>query len=76
MSTLYLIALAAVCVAILGALIEAVLSVSGSKAWPARRPILTLATTIDRRGQNLPFVGEDRRRESQQAIDQPQRRSA
>lgn len=76
LSTLYLIALGAVCVAILGALIEAVLSVSGPKAWPARRPVLTLASSVDRRVHELQFVGEDRRRGSEPSVPKQQRLSA
>ena len=76
LSTLYLIALGAVCVAILGALIEAVLSVSGPKAWPARRPILTLASSVDRRVREVPFVGADRRGSAEPSVSEQQRLSA
>lgn len=76
MSTLYLLALAAVGVAILGSLIEAVLSVSRPRAWPARRPILMLAAPVDRRVRDLPFVGADRRRQVESEHTETQRRIA
>ncbi len=76
MSTIYLIALAAVFVAILGALIEAVLSVSRPQAWPARRTILTLAPSDDRRVRDLPYAGQERRRNAEHSIAEPQRLSA
>lgn len=67
MSTLYLVALGAVAVAILAALIDAVLSVSRKSAWPTRMPIMMLVATHDRRSVNHPFAGPDRRKSGEQA---------
>ena len=62
MSFIYLVALIAVSVALFGVLAEAVWSVSRKRTWghPVRE--LTLVNTVERRTQNLPFVGRDRRR--------------
>ena len=62
MSLVYLVALIAVSMALLGALVEAVGSVSRKPAWCQPRPALSPASQIDRRTQRLPFVGVDRRR--------------
>ena len=61
MSTLYLIALGAVTVALLGALIDAVMAVSRPTNWTVRRPLLMVAKTPEHRTQELPVVGRDRR---------------
>lgn len=61
MSTLYLLSLGAVCVAILAAVLEAVLSVSSKPKWAEHRHALTLVVSEDRRKQQLPYVGAERR---------------
>jgi hypothetical protein len=76
LSTLYLIALGAVSVAILGALVDAVLSVSRPKNWTVRRTILTAVDTTDRRVQDLPIVGRDRRQGPDTQAGEPDRKSA
>ncbi len=74
MSTLYLIALGAVGVAIFATLIDAVLSVSRKQTWPTRSPILMLVATPERRKGNQPFVGVDRRAQNVQASPAEQER--
>lgn len=59
---MYLMALIAMAVALLAWIGEAVWSVSRKPAWDKPVRDLTLVTTVDRRQQNLPFVGRDRRR--------------
>ena len=61
MSVVYLVALFAVCMTLLGALAEAVWSVSRKPAWSEPRRALTPVITVERRTQALPFVGVDRR---------------
>ena len=61
MSVVYLVALIAVCTALLGALAEAVWSVSRKPAWSEPRRALSPVVTMDRRTRALPFVGVDRR---------------
>ena len=61
MSLVYLVALIAVSMALLGALVEAVGSVSRKPAWSQPRHALSPVIQIDRRTQSLPFVGVDRR---------------
>ena len=60
-STLYLIALGAVGLALLGALVEAVTSVSRKPQWASVHAGLRLVHSNDRRRRDLPFVGADRR---------------
>lgn len=77
MSTLYLIALGAVAVAILAALFDAVLSASRKSAWPTRVPIMMLVATTERRKGTQPFVGVDRRAQDVPASPaEPQRLTA
>jgi len=64
LSVAYLVALAAVCTAVIGALAEAVLAVSRRPVWAESRPRFSLADAEDRRRQSLPFVGADRRRKT------------
>ena len=61
MSVVYLVALIAVSMALLGALAEAVWSLSRNPAWSEPRRALTPVITMERRTQALPFVGVDRR---------------
>lgn len=61
MSTVYLLCLGAVGVALLAAVIEAVLAVSGKPKWAAQRHSLSLVETVERRKEQLPFVGAERR---------------
>ena len=62
MSVVYLVALMAVCMTLLGALVEAVWSLSRKPAWNQPRHVLGPVISLDRRTQALPFVGVDRRR--------------
>jgi hypothetical protein len=62
LSLVYLVALIAVSMALLGALVEAVGSVSRKPAWSQPRPVLSPVIQVDRRTRRLPFVGVDRRR--------------
>jgi hypothetical protein len=64
LAIVYLIALIAVCTALLGALAEAVWSMSRTPVWarPRHVPRLLEVSTHDRRVKSLPFVGADRRR--------------
>ncbi len=65
MSTIYLLALAGVGLAILMATAEAVRSVSRKPQWSRSvfaKPSLQAVETIDRRQAQLPFVGKDRRK--------------
>jgi hypothetical protein len=61
LSVVYLAALIAVCMAALGALAEAVWSLSRKPAWSAPRRALSPVITTERRTRALPFVGVDRR---------------
>jgi hypothetical protein len=62
LSFVYLVALIAVAIAMLAGLAEAVWSVSRKQTWGQPSTELTLVTTEERRKQDLPFVGRDRRR--------------
>ena len=62
LSTVYLIALCAVGVALIAALLDAVLAVSRRREWQVERPtLMMLVTAEDRRTRALPFVGSERR---------------
>jgi hypothetical protein len=72
LSIVYLFALVAVCVVLLGVLLEAVVAVSRQPPWSMPSRSLTLLPSVDLREQALPFVGVERRRataiaDSQQA---------
>jgi hypothetical protein len=62
LSQIYLVALIVVALALLAGLAEAIWSVSRKPTWGEAAPELTLVETVERRQQNLPFVGRDRRR--------------
>lgn len=62
MSTIYLVTLIAVSTIVLGVLLDAVISVSRKPTWSANGSKLHLVPTLDRRTQDLPFVGVDPRR--------------
>jgi hypothetical protein len=62
LSVVYLVALTAVSMALLGALIEAAWAVSRKPAWSQPNHALSRVITVERRAQTLPFVGVDRRR--------------
>lgn len=62
MSTLYLLALVGVCVALLAVMGEAIVSVSRTPRWTTPRRRLMVVEAVERRTQNLPFVGTDRRK--------------
>ena len=62
LSTVHLIALCAVGVALIAALLDAVLAVSRRREWQVERPtLMMLVTAEDRRTRALPFVGSERR---------------
>jgi hypothetical protein len=61
LSTLYLLALCGVGLALLAVAVEAIVSVTRKRPWPTAPSRLVLVETLDRRRQALPFVGEDRR---------------
>ena len=61
LSTVYLLALCAVGVALIAALLDAVLAASRRREWQVERPTLMLVTAEDRRTRALPFVGSERR---------------
>lgn len=61
MSTLYLITLIGVCTALLGVMIDAIVSVSRKSKWSQQRLSLHLVHSADRRVEQLPFVGAERR---------------
>ncbi len=64
MSAVYLIALLGVGVSILWLLVEAVMSVSRKPSWETQVfRSLTLVPTEERRKEQLPFVGVNRRNE-------------
>ena len=70
-STLYLIALAGFCIIVLAAVVEAVLAVSRRPDWsktPQTR--LHLMPTEERRTQDIPFIGAERRADGAAADDQ------
>jgi hypothetical protein len=69
LSIVYLMALTAVCVVILGVMWEAVVAVTRKPVWSeARMPTLRLVVSSDRRTEALDFVGAERRRESQMLL--------
>ncbi len=62
MSLIYLALLAGVAIMILGALYEAIASVSRKPDWGShRRPLLTVVPVTNSRAMDLPYVGSDRR---------------
>lgn len=61
MSIVYLLTLAAVGIAVLALLIDAVLSVSRREDWQAPTRALKAGGETERRHRRLPFVGRDRR---------------
>ena len=61
MSTLYLIGLSGVCLAVLALMLEAVVSVTRKPKWSLPTHRLQLVATEDRRTQELPFDGAERR---------------
>ncbi|MGE5115060.1 MAG: hypothetical protein ACM3N6_01070 [Betaproteobacteria bacterium] len=61
LSNLYVLTLAGVGVAVLALIWDAVISVSRKAPWEATRPDLSVVATQERRAQDLPFVGRDRR---------------
>jgi hypothetical protein len=61
LSLIYLALLAGVAIMILGALYEAIASVSRKPDWGSHRPLLTVVPVADSRAMDLPFVGSDRR---------------
>jgi hypothetical protein len=63
LSFIYLVALWGVGIAIVAVMLDAVISVSRAPSWKtmARPRTLQLVETEDRRTQQLPFVGKDRR---------------
>lgn len=65
LSFAYLIASVAVCTALVGALAEAILTVSRKPVWAQPRRRLSAVTTRERRTQSLPFIGADRRRKAE-----------
>jgi hypothetical protein len=73
---LYLIALGAVSLALLGALFEAVASVSRKPKWATLRPGLRLVHTSERRSHALPFVGAERRSAGEDTDDAAERKAA
>ena len=69
MDFIYLLLLAGVALAVFSALFEAIAALNRKPSWeqPAEAttgaaPQLELVATIDRRKQQMPYVGEDRRR--------------
>jgi len=54
--------MAGVCVVLFGVLLEAIWAVSRKTVWSAPRRSLTVVSSVDRRTQQLPFVGVNRRR--------------
>jgi hypothetical protein len=62
LSVVYLIALIAVCMTLLAAAAEAIWSVSCKPVWNQSRHELRTVQTQERRTQDLPFVGAERRR--------------
>jgi hypothetical protein len=61
LSVIYLVALTAVSMALLGALIEAAWAVSRKPVWSQPNHALRRVITMERRTLTLPYVGVDRR---------------
>ena len=61
LSLIYLAALIAVSLALLGALVEAVWAVTRKPVWGEPRRTLAVITTMERRTQSMPFIGTERR---------------
>ena len=76
MSFVYLVALIAVAMAVLGALVEAVWSVSRKPVWGEARRTLSLVSTVERRTQSMPFVGSERRADATDSQLQSERIAA
>ena len=73
LSTLYLLALCGVGVALLAVAVEAMVSVTRKRPWPTARSRFAVVKTVDRRHQALPFVGQDRRTDGQADPSAPER---
>ncbi len=67
MSYFYLFAMAGVALVLLTLIAEAIWSVSRKPRWGEGRVRLSIVETIDRRTQQLPFVGAERRRTTESA---------
>jgi hypothetical protein len=61
METMYLWALGGVAAVLVAVTADAVLSVSRPARWPSRRTPVRLVPVAERRGDERPFVGRDRR---------------
>jgi hypothetical protein len=69
-SFIYVIALVAVGAIIVCAAVEAMLATTRKAPWEVpRRAVLDVVETDDRRRQDLPFVGQERRRDKIAAQD-------
>jgi hypothetical protein len=74
LSTLYVMALVAVFVALIALIADAVVSVSRQPHWTlVQRPRLTVVPTVDARQQDMPFVGRERRRAGTAVADEERR---
>lgn len=70
MDFIYLLLLSGVALAIFSALFEAIAAINRKPTWQepaAKAPQLELVETIDRRKQQLPYVGQDRRGSAERA---------
>lgn len=79
MSTIYLVTLIGVAVALLYAIADVVVSLSRRPVWerPAHRPMqLAAVETVERREQQLPFVGADRRLQPQASHTEQSKKAA
>jgi hypothetical protein len=77
LSAVYLVALVGVGVSILWVLVDAVMSVSRKPNWEKQVfRSLTLMPTEDRRKQDLPFVGAERRKSRAASADEEARKAA
>lgn len=61
MFILYAVMLVGVCAVLLGLMLDAVVSVSRKPQWGHPRRTLALVEVEDRRVQQLPYVGQERR---------------
>ena len=68
MFTIYFFALIGVTVIILAVMLDSILAVSRPAKWTLHKPILMSVQTDERRGQDVSFIGTERRGAADAAV--------
>ena len=68
MFTIYFFALVGVTVIILAVMFDSILTVSRPAKWARYEPALMAVETVDRRTQEVPFIGSERRDAAEAAL--------